>query len=316
MDRAHYSAQLALLLLLALGVYAGVTHDSAAANSPPQPATQSAQIAPRVPQSRAVALTRTNIAATYAGLPIMFEANQGQSDARVKFLARRPGATLFLTREQAVLQLQSSLLRLKFIGANPQTQIFGRDQLRAKTNYLLGNEPQHWHRGVPNYAAAEYQALYPGVNAIFHGAVAGHEHAGARAAQQRLEFDFEVAPGADSSRVALQVEGARQLSLERDGDVLLRLDGARDVVLGKPRVYQLIAGERHEVAGKFVLRSRDRLAFALGPYDHSQRLIIDPTLEYSTYVLDGKVNGIAVGEVSGSTYAYIVGTTSGGLAVS
>lgn len=317
MDRDHRSAQLALLLLLALGVYGGVTRDSAAANGPPQLATKSAQIAPGVPHSKAIAPTRANVAATYAGLPIMFEANQGQSDARVKFLARGPGATLFLTREQAVLRLQSSLLRLKFIGANPQTQILGRDQLRAKTNYLLGNDPKHWHRGLPNYAAAEYQALYPGVNAVFHDAAARDEHQGAVAAQQRLEFDFEVAAGADPSRVALQVQGARQISLNRDGDVLLRLDAERKVVLGKPRVYQLIAGQRHEVAGKFVLRSRHRLAFALGPYDHSQRLIIDPTLEYSTYVLDGKINGIAVGkEVSGLTYAYIVGTTSGGLAVS
>jgi hypothetical protein len=276
----------ALAALLALGAHGGTTAASAAENG------------------------AREANAIYASAPIMFEANRGQSDARVKFLARSPGSTLFLMRGEAVLALQSSQLRLKFIGANPQTQIAGRDQLRAKTNYLLGNDPKQWHRGVPNYAAAEYQELYPGVNAVFHGSGVRDQH------QQRLEFDFEVAAGADPSQVALQVEGARQLSLQRDGDVLARLDGGREVVLGKPRVYQLIAGQRREVAGEFLLRPRQRLAFALGPYDHSQRLIIDPTLEYSTYVLDGNVNGIAVGEVSGTAYAYIVGTTDGGLAVS
>lgn len=248
--------------------------------------------------------------------PIMFEANQGQSDPRVRLLAHGAGSTLFLTESEVVLRLQrpegaphTSMLRLKFVGASPQARLSGRDELRGKTNYLIGKDRTRWHLGVANYAAADYQALYPGVDAIFHGGTASD-------ARQRLEFDFDVAAGADPGRIALQVEGARKLQIESDGEALLRLDGGRDVVLGKPRIYQLIAGRRREVAGEFVLRSRDVLAFALGAYDHSQRLIIDPTLEYSTYVLDGKVNGIAAGEISGHTYAYLVGTSSGGLAVS
>jgi hypothetical protein len=268
--------------------------------------------------------TAADAAAIYAGVPIMFEANQGQTDARVKYLARGPGYTLFLTRQEAVLKFapvaaaaatkQPSILRLKFLHANPEAQVFGRDELRGKTNYLLGNDPQQWHRNVPNYAAAEYQALYSGVDAVFHDSQA-------RDQRRRLEFDFEVAPGADPGRVALQVDGARRLRLSRAGDVLVGLDGQQEVVLGRPHVYQQIAGQRREVAGEYMLRAHHRLAFALGPYDHSQRLIIDPTLGYSTYVTGGQVTGIALNAAavdSGShTYIYIVGTagTLEGLAV-
>ena len=42
----------------------------------------------------------------YGKLPLAFEANQGQTDGRVKFLARGNGYTLFLTAQEAVLQLR------------------------------------------------------------------------------------------------------------------------------------------------------------------------------------------------------------------
>jgi hypothetical protein len=260
--------------------------------------------------------------AIYASQPLMFEANEGQSEASVRYLARGPGYTLLLSRDQATLVLgpagkghgapgHSSVLRMTFLGANSAAQLVGRGELRAKINYLLGSDPRQWHRDVPTYAAAEYQALYPGVDARFHGGPAD-EH------RRRLEFDFDVAAGVDPQRIVLQVQGARDLRLDREGNVVLAIAGRDDVVLGKPRVYQLIAGQRREVTGEFVRRSGNRLAFALGRYDHSQRLIIDPTLEYSSYVAEGNagaVNGVTVGEISGHAYAYIVGTTTGGLAI-
>ena len=42
----------------------------------------------------------------YGKLPLSFEANRGQSDTRVKFLARGNGYALFLTPTEAVLSLR------------------------------------------------------------------------------------------------------------------------------------------------------------------------------------------------------------------
>src|SRR5207245_9060182 len=44
----------------------------------------------------------------YGKLPLSFEANQGQTDQQVKFLARGPGYTLSLTADSAVLALRNS----------------------------------------------------------------------------------------------------------------------------------------------------------------------------------------------------------------
>ncbi len=78
-------------------------HPITAANSQGERNLQS-RVAPRAssgpPESSSLRLT-------YARLPLGFEANQGQSDARVKFLARGGGYGLFLTQEEAVLRWET-----------------------------------------------------------------------------------------------------------------------------------------------------------------------------------------------------------------
>jgi hypothetical protein len=48
------------------------------------------------------------LVASYGKLPLSFEANQGQTDSRVRFLARGRGYTIFLTDSEAVLTLRKS----------------------------------------------------------------------------------------------------------------------------------------------------------------------------------------------------------------
>ena len=50
--------------------------------------------------------TVQRVTATMMGMPLQFEANHGQVDAPVKFLARGHGYTLFLTPTESVMVLQ------------------------------------------------------------------------------------------------------------------------------------------------------------------------------------------------------------------
>src|SRR6266699_4087471 len=50
---------------------------------------------------------QARLAESYGKLPLSFEANQGQTDPRVKFLSRGSGYSLFLTGDEAVLALRS-----------------------------------------------------------------------------------------------------------------------------------------------------------------------------------------------------------------
>src|SRR4051794_35820857 len=67
---------------------------------------------------------QAHVASAYGQLPLSFEANQGQADARVNFLSRGAGYSLFLTPGEAVIDLQSgsgndTVLRMQLVGANP-----------------------------------------------------------------------------------------------------------------------------------------------------------------------------------------------------
>ena len=64
-----------------------------------RPASQPAAVTPT---------TRARINASFAALPLAFEANEGQTDPRVKYMARGNGYTLFLTSGDAVLSFASA----------------------------------------------------------------------------------------------------------------------------------------------------------------------------------------------------------------
>jgi Beta-propeller repeat/Cep192 domain 4 len=83
--------------------------------------------------------------------------------------------------------------------------------------------------------------------------------------------------------------------------------------LKKPAVYQMVNGERREVAGNYVLRGKDRVAFDVAGYDPGQALIIDPVLDYSTYL--GGSSSTTAGDIAygiavdASGDAYVTGLT-------
>ena len=140
-------------------------------------------------------------ASLYARVPLSFELNQGQTDARVKYLARGPGYTVFLTPSEAVLKLSartperkgsasaSPVVRLKLVGANPAVHVVGEEELAGQSHYFLGKDPRRWHTHIPRYAKVRYGGLYGGVDLVYYG------HQG------ELEYDFEVAPGAEPGRI-------------------------------------------------------------------------------------------------------------------
>ena len=69
------------------------------------PAVATAASKPTLSHPTVTAATQGRIRASYAALPLAFEANQGQVDPSVKYVARGSGYRLFLTSKQAILTL-------------------------------------------------------------------------------------------------------------------------------------------------------------------------------------------------------------------
>ncbi|HEY7680837.1 MAG TPA: SBBP repeat-containing protein, partial [Terriglobia bacterium] len=234
-------------------------------------------------------------------LPLGFEANHGQTDDSVKFLARAPGFTLFLTDTEAVLRLQpqrsNGAVRMRLVNARSEANVQGLDELAARSHYLLGNDPSRWRTDVPNFARVRYQSVYPGIDLVYYGN------------QGNLEYDFVVAPGADPGAIRMEFRGARQLEMDARGNVVLALDGS-SLLLRSPLIYQPADGGRRQVPGAYVLLARNQIGVQVGAYDRNRPLVIDPVLTYSTYVggAAGDV-GYAI-DVDASGNAYVAGETS------
>jgi len=239
------------------------------------------------------------VSQAFAQLPLRFEVNQGQTNSQVKFLARGSRYELFLTQQEAVLGLQStgrrlSVVRMGLEGANAQAEVTGADELTSKSNYFIGNDPANWHRNVPQFARVHYREVYPGIDLVYYGN------------EGQLEYDFEIAPGADAQRIALRLQGAKKVGLKANGDLALMTDGG-EIRLQAPRVYQRVGDATRPVAGKFVLRGANTVGFDLGDYDRTRALVIDPVLSYSTYL--GGSGAESCSTIIGSP---VTGTTSGG----
>jgi hypothetical protein len=230
-------------------------------------------------------------------LPLYFEENRGQTDPSVGFLSRAKGYTLYLTPTEAVLSLgpKTPPLRLQFLGGATQPEMVGGEPSSYKTNYLIGQDRSQWITNVSTYGKVHYHGVYPGIDAVYYSN------------NGRLEYDFVVAPGADPSVIRLGFRGADSVALD-DGDLVLQT-GAGSIRQRKPVAYQEFNGIRHEVDASYVLDERGEVLLALAGYDHGRTLVIDPTLEYSTYLTGGffgTIEGLAV-DVSGN--AYVVGST-------
>lgn len=294
------------------------------------------------------AATKARVEEAYGKLPLSFEANQGQTNAQVKFLSRGSSYTLFLTPAEAVLTLRQpseaketvrtnfkkletrspmkssgtkleTVLRMKLIGANASPKLVGMDQLSGKSNYFTGNDPKKWAVGVPNYAKVKYEEVYPGIDLIYYGN------------QRQLEYDFIVSPGANPKVITLGFEGVVRangrspLQIDGEGNLVLNTAGGQ-IQLQKPVIYQEINGIRQKISGGYVLllghetrsqtnsagtkpETQYKVGFQVAAYHTGKPLVIDPMLVYSTY-LGGSNTDRAYGiAVDSSGNAYVTGET-------
>jgi hypothetical protein len=245
------------------------------------------------------------IAAAHRTRPVAFEPNEGQADRRVDFIARAAGYTAYVTAQGAVFALQArgeaAVVRMDLVDADPARPPKASRPLPGTVHYARGDDPSRW-LSLPTYAEVRYDDVYPGIGLVYHSR------------DGQLEYDFVVAPGADPGRIRLTFDGVQEVQVDADGSLVLST-ATGTVRKPPPVVHQDVDGIRQSVAGGYVVDAQRRVGFALGPYDRSGTLVIDPVFVYSTYLggsgdeldpLYGGEVGVAVDEAGN---AYVTGTT-------
>jgi uncharacterized repeat protein (TIGR01451 family) len=256
-------------------------------------------------------------------LPVQFEPNVGQAPDEVRFLSRGPGYSLLLTPAEMVMSLQaresedserrtrgrrhartagralpSTELRVRVVGANPSTEIQGVEELPGTVNYFVGNDPREWRSSIRTYAKVKYQQVYPNIDLVYYGN------------PRQMEYDFIVGVGADPAGIALEFSGQERLEISGKGDLEAHFKG-RVLRWREPFAYQETDSGRKEVPVRFVLKDGCVAGFQIGDYDRSKPLIIDPAVNYATYLGgsgDDFASDIALDPASNNVV--VVGTTS------
>ena len=168
-------------------------------------------------------------------------------------------------------QFRRVVLKQTFIDANyiiPE----GQHQCTWNSNFFLGNEPSKWRTDVPNYYEIYYENIYDGIDLKYS------------LNENGLKSDIIVNPGADISQIRMRYEGANRLEIDNSGNLIIK-NAVRDISEGKLFVYQDYTGRQLSIRSKFLNYNNLEYCFEiLEEYNKNEILVIDPVLEYSTYI--------------------------------
>lgn len=149
---------------------------------------------------------------------------------------------------------------MRLIGASKHARVEGMEPTGGYSNYFTGRDEKTWFTGIPHYARLRYKEVYPGIDLAYYGS------------GRNAEYDFIVKPGGNPDRIELAFSEPVKLD---HGDLIVA--GLRQ---HRPRVLQ--GGD--VVDADYVLGSAGRVQLALGGYDRTRELTIDPVLEFSTFL--------------------------------
>jgi len=238
--------------------------------------------------------------------------NEGQWDQRALFSAPGYFGTTWITKDgqlvhTAVKGKESWVISERWVGGKVKA-ITPEEELPTKVSFFVGNDPSKHKTNLPTYRYVSLGEVWSGIEVKL------------KATQKTVEKLFYVKPGADPSKIVVEVDGAKGLKLSKDGEIIIQA-GLGELKLSKPIAWQEKDGKKLPVEVSYKLIGKNRYSFEVAKADPSLPIVIDPILQ-STYLGgsdDDKVNAIAVhpqtGEVyvAGATFSDNFPKTTGGV---
>jgi uncharacterized protein (TIGR03437 family) len=181
---------------------------------------------------------------------------------------------------------------LRFVHSSKTAHLEGQGT-PAPSTYITRGKTSSFQQ----YPQAAIRHLYPGVDLRFYG------HPG------RLEYDLDLARGASPNRIRIEVDGARNIRLDEQGNLIVETQSGELRQLA-PQVFQTDRGVRRQVPARYVLLSANEIGFQLGKRDRSMPLTIDPVIVYTKYF--GGSGSDSAGPVATDSQGnvYITGSTN------
>jgi len=245
---------------------------------------------------------------TERSLPLFFFQNTGVVDPSIRFVVESPDFRAGFRTDSVTFQMNRAPVRVHFAGANPNVILEGAGAMAGKANFLVGQRSEDWRTGIPTYHKIRYRALYAGIDVTYGGTA------------NRVKSEFLVAPGADPSQIRLEYSGIDTLSIDANGDLVIRGSGV-EMREDAPRIYQLArfggdesAGQENvetqtPVTGRYRLLDPRTVGFEVDSYDPSKHLAIDPVISYCSYIGGSSLSAVTGMAVDAGGNLYVTGWT-------
>jgi gliding motility-associated-like protein len=184
-------------------------------------------------------------------------------------------------------------------GANPHVEITATGDQEYYENFYLAHMAEEGVTHVHTYKTIVYHNIYPHIDMVLH------------AKEKGIKYEFVVRPGGKASDIRLQWNGTSSLGLLKNGGMHYTNSLGE---MNESRPVSFLA-DSTAVRSGFAAEG-NTVSFSIGRYDHSQTLIIDPTLEWSTY-FGGSAGDEGLGvsaDTSGNVYLTGISASSIGIA--
>ncbi len=224
----------------------------------------------------------------HAAAGIWIEPNLGQADAPVQAIARDGAMTLLLQSHLMQVLLprvdanasgpgepsappgSALLIEQTLVGAHRDVPVSWGEPGAGVSRYFRGANPDRWLDRVPHHDTVRFSEVYAGIDLVY------------RLRDQRLQYDFEAAAGADLSQIRIALDGVETIAIDAHGN-LVATTAAGEFRQRRPQVFR-VAGDRLDpVAGGFRLDG-NTVGFVVDRPRPSDQILIDPVIEFSGYL--------------------------------
>ncbi|HYI98012.1 MAG TPA: SBBP repeat-containing protein [Bryobacteraceae bacterium] len=232
-----------------------------------------------------------------------FEPNRGQSVLEVLYSSLGEGLHVSLNRQGASVSMGRDLgeeVGWVLVGSEPSAASRPQSPTMGISNYLFGSDPDSWITEVPHFQKVQFDSVYPGIDAVYYFSESNE-----------LEYDFLVAPGADPARIRIRLRGMQSLRIAENGDLIVRT-AEGDWRKRKPLAYQSQGDSTKNIAAAYVLHGRDEVTFRIGAYDPSKPLVIDPVVNFASYIGGSDADSVHAMAVDSVGNMYLTGRTDSG----
>ncbi|MEW6026300.1 MAG: CFI-box-CTERM domain-containing protein, partial [Planctomycetota bacterium] len=148
--------------------------------------------------------------------------------------------------------------------------IGGLEPAPTEVNYFMGDNPKNWRTNIRSYNLITLGEVWKGVTLNL------------KANSRNIEKLFIVAPDGNPESIRFSIEGIEKLAVSQTGELELKTLN-KSIGFTSPVAYQEINGQRKPVDVSFRLIDKTTYGFAVGAYDRTLPLVIDPLLS-STFI--------------------------------